>query len=436
MTAPTLPPPTTAAGPRRPEPEPTRLARAVRGARHVSARWRSSLRVGPWLLGPLAALWAAAIGLALAIIPMLVMWMASADTGLTWVEGVRLGGLVWLAAQAAPVTVGGITLSLVPWGLVLVPIGLLAYAGGWAIRRTDPVSWREVAILSVSGAAVYAVVAGLVAWGTAAAGSSVAPARAIGTAFVVALLSLGFGTARSAAPDLPAATPPWLLVVVRAGLVGALALIGFGALAATVSLVAHVDEAVTMTQSVAGGLGGGLALVLIGVAYVPVLAVWGAAYVMGAGVVIGPSITVSPFIAVTAPATLPPLPLLAALPQAASPMAWSFPLVGVLAGVLAGVLIGRQARAEGRLVRLAMAAGSAVVAGAVLAVAAFLASGALGTQQLAYLGPMPLTVGVLGAVLIVIGAAPSAVVPSPPDRPALQVADTPIDAAEGERTDD
>ena len=51
-------------------------------------------------------------------------------------------------------------------------------------------------------------------------------------------------------------------------------------------------------------------LLALGIAYTPVMAIWGASYAMGAGVVIGPAITVSPFIAVTAPATLPPFPLL------------------------------------------------------------------------------------------------------------------------------
>jgi hypothetical protein len=209
---------------------------------------------------------------------------------------------------------------------------------------------------------------------------------------------------------------------VRAGAVSAAALLGFGALAATASLLAHFDLALTMAQSLEAGLGGGLALAALGVAYVPVMAAWGAAYVMGAGVVIAPAITITPFISVTTPAELPPFPLLAALPQGASPLSWLLPLTGVLAGVLGGLLIARRARREPRLIRLALAGGASAVAGVLLALAAFLASGALGEDRLAVLGPMPVTVGILGAVLVVLGAVPSAVVPAGPERPALTVA--------------
>ncbi len=57
-----------------------------------------------------------------------------------------------------------------------------------------------------------------------------------------------------------------------------------------------------------------------------------------------------------------------------------------------------------------------------LALAALLASGSLGDLRLAYLGPSRPTVGVLGAVLIVLGAAPSAAAAAPSDRRRLAVA--------------
>ena len=87
-----------------------------------------------------------------------------------------------------------------------------------------------------------------------------------------------------------------------------------------------------------------------------------------------------------------------------------------------------------------MAGGSAVIAGAVLAGAAALASGALGDDRLASLGPVPMTVGILGAVLVVLGAVPSAVAPSGPERPSLIVAAadiraTPADASTSTPTD-
>ena len=431
MTAPTLPPAT-------PEHDGQPPRRAPIGSRLTSAGRAVAGRIGrlgrgasvrqPWLSGVIGALWAAVIGLGLAALPMLVMWMSSPQSGLTWVESLRLSGLLWVVAHGVPVTIAGVTLTLVPWGLVVVPALLLGYAGGWAARRSDVDSPRAAVHLALAGAGVYAVVAGALALLTSRPAASVVVPVAIGYAFVVALLCLGFGSLRASGVRVSDSVPPLMLVVARAGAVGALALVGLGAIAATASLIVHIDDAVTMAQSLAGGIGGGLGLLALGVAYVPVMAVWGTAYVMGAGVVIGPAVTISPFVAVTAPTQLPPFPLLAALPQGATPLAWALPLTGVVAGVLAGLVIARRARRESRLVRLALATAAAGVAGVLLALLALLASGSLGDLRLASLGPVPATVGILGAVLIVLGAAPSAAVAAPSDRRRLTVANVDADA--------
>jgi hypothetical protein len=276
---------------------------------------------------------------------------------------------------------------------------------------------------------VYAVAVGIVSSLTAEPDSRTTWWVAVLHAVVIAAAALSWGALRAAGVRPLDRLPLTAATAIRAGLVSAAALVGFGALAATASLLAHFDVALTMAQSLEAGLGGGLALAALGVAFAPVMAVWGTAYAMGAGVVIAPSVTLTPFIGAAAPTDLPPFPLLAALPQGATPLAWLLPLTGVLAGVLGGLLIGRRARREPRLVRLAMAGGAAVVAGAVLAVAAALASGGLGDDRLAALGPVPMTVGILGAVLVVLGAVPSAIAPSGPERPSLIVASSdPSDA--------
>ena len=361
---------------------------------------------------------------------MLIVWMATPSSGLTWLESLRVAGLLWVVAHGAPVVIGVVTYSLVPWGLALIPLLLLGYAGGWAARRSGAVEPRQTLLLVLSGAASYAVLVAIVGAVVGRSGSSVSLVPAIGYALVLAVLGLGWGAVRFARREADVvALPSWLDVVLRSGIAAAVALVGVGAVAAAASLLLHVDDAVTMTQSLHTGLWGGLGLLLLGLAYAPVLAVWGTAYAVGAGVVIAPAVTVSPFIAVTAPTQLPPFPLLAALPQTASPIAWALPLTGILAGILAGIMIGRRARQEPRLVRLVMAVGAAAVAGVALAAAAFLAAGSLGDLRLAHIGPSPLTLGVLTAVLVVLGAVPSADMPAPPARPQLAVAE-PAEAEE------
>jgi uncharacterized protein (DUF2252 family) len=57
-----------------------------------------------------------------------------------------------------------------------------------------------------------------------------------------------------------------------------------------------------------------------------------------------------------------------------------------------------------------------------MAFAAYLASGSLGDLRLARIGPTPSTVGILAAVLVLLGAMPSAVAAAPPVRAPLAVA--------------
>jgi hypothetical protein len=381
-------------------------------------------------VGPVAAAWAALIGLFVAAVPLLLVWMTTPLSGLTWLESLRISGLLWLVAHGAPIALVGTVYSLLPWGLAIVPALLLGYAGGWAARRAVVQTPRALGVLIGLATLTYALIAFGIATATTAPSVGVSPVDSLIWAGLLSAVAFGWGAVRSADFDVLARVPAWLGVIVRCGVMGAMALLGIGAVAATMALLAHVDDAVTMSQSLHAGIGGGLGLLLAGMAYIPVMVVWSAAYVVGAGVVIGPAVVVSPFIPVTAPTQLPPFPMLAALPQTASPLAWALPLAGILAGVLVGVCVARGARQEPRLHRLAMAVGAAVVAGLVMLLLAYLASGSLGDLRLARVGPSPGTVALLTGLLIMLGAVPSAVVVPAPDRPSLAALPEGTDADE------
>lgn len=425
MTAPTLPPvedDSPSQAPRRPRV--TSVGLTVRRViRTVVGRINGASARRSWLLGPLAAVWVACIGLAIAAVPLLIVWMATPDSGLTWTESLPVSGLLWVVAHGTPIVVAGVTYSLLPWGLAIVPAVLMIYAGGWAARSARAQTMRDVAVVVASASLTYAVMVGIVAQVTVRPDARVSSIDGIVHALLLGLVAFGFGALRGSALDVRRLVPASVAVSIRAGMVAALVLLGIGALAATAALIVRVDDAVTLAQSLHPGFWGGLALTVLGLAYVPVLVVWATSYVVGAGVMIGPAITVSTFVPATAPTELPPFPLLAALPQSASPIAWALPLAGIVAGVLAGVVISRRARAESRLTRMVLALAAAAVAGLVLLVLSYLSTGSLGDLRLASLGPSPTTVAVLAFVLVTLGAVPSAVVTSPPAQPRLAVAD-------------
>lgn len=383
----------------------------------------------PWLLGLAAALWAAVLGLLLAAAPMLILWLG--DLGSGWVPPLRHAGLLWLVAQGVPVSIAGITLTLLPWGLILVPLVLLGIGGAWAARRSSSTSLLDLVLIVVPGVVLYTAVGAVVASVASEPQSRVDLLQAGLGCLIVSLVGLGWGVVRGSGALSREVIPDVVLVPLRAGLLAIAFVVGAGAVAATASMIVSIDDAITMARALSGGLGGGLGLLLLGVAYVPVVVVWGASYVLGAGVTLGPSSSLSPFLPAGAPAELPPFPLLAALPQQAPPLAWALPLVGVIAGLLAGALIGRRLRHEQRLVRLAGAAGAALLAGAGMALLAWLSSGSLGTEALRSIGPEPSVLAVLTVMLVAIGAVPAALVPSPPARPTLSVAAAPGPVGEG-----
>lgn len=397
-------------------------------------RWRPSLRRPssdgfrllrqPWLLSLAAALWAAVIGLLLAVAPMLILWLGStgSETEIGWAQALRWGGLLWLVANGASVSIAGITLTLLPWGLVLIPLVLLSAGTAWAVRRSD--AREPLAVL-------WAIAPGVILYTLVAVGVDVVVSEPVARvdlldallgALAVSLVGSSWGGIRASGLVDRLPVPATVRAGVRAAAIAAAVIVGIGAIAAAVSLVVGIDDAITMGRSLAAGTGGGVGLLVLGLAYVPVMVTWGAAYILGAGVTLGGDIMLSPFLATNAPAELPAFPLLAALPQQPPPMAWLLPVSGILAGALGGALIARTCRAEARLVRLAVAAAAAVGAGVLLTVLAWLSLGSLGTGALVDLGPDPMIVGVLGAVLVSIGAVPAAVAPSPPARPSLAVA--------------
>lgn len=399
--------------------------RSVHGRPGRDARLGRVLRQ-PWLLGLAAALWSAVIGLVLATLPMVVIWLGSADASA--VESLRLGGLLWLVANGAQIAIAGVSITLLPWGLVIIPLLLLGYSGSWAARRSGVTQLHLLIWMVAPGAVLYALIAAGVTLATYEPSSRVDVLDAVMRSLVVSVVALSWGAVRGSGALRRVGIPLVVTVPLRAGFTALAFLVGAGAVAATISLVLHIDDAITMAQALSPGIGGGAGLLLLGVAYVPVVATWGAAYVIGAGVALGSGVTLSPFLAAGAPVSLPPFPLLAALPGEAPPMAWLLPLTGIVAGILAGALIGRRLRQEQRLVRVAGAGAAAFIAGAGMALVAGLSSGSLGTASLTALGPDPAVVAVLTVVLVAIGSIPAALAPRPPARPTLQVA-TPTESA-------
>ena len=365
----------------------------------------------------LVAVAAAVVGYLVCLALAAVVWVTTVHDSTSLTDAVRAGGLLWNAAQGAPVALAATPISLMPWGLGLV-CGLLLLVGArGTVRRMDVGTYRDLGWVGggvVAAAMVYAVLAAWAADFTWLPGARVSPGDAALHSGLLALLAIATGALLALHEDnertgrqLFPVIPRMLAVVLRSGALGALALLGVGALAVALSLMAHFDDSVSLMQSLAVGPGGALGLVLLCLAYVPVLVVWGTAYVVGSGVVIGTGAVVSPFVAVTPPTSLPPVPLLAAIPQQATPFAWLAPVIAICCGLAVGLSVGRGMRGAPRLLRAVIAVTACAFSGVLICLAGLLASGSLGEQRLAQLGPVPTALGMVAFVLLVLGAVPA-----------------------------
>ena len=374
-----------------------------------------------WVVSLLASIWAAGIGVAIIAVPIFSVWLTATGGGTSWLVPLKDSGLAWVIAHDVSVRADSGTYSLLPLGLLLVWLSLLAHAGRWAARSAGVTTLRDAGALTAAAATSYALILSGVSSLSNTPDFRTSPTRAFGVGLFVAAAGLGWGVMRGSGliAELRSRMSPHARTMVKSAIAGTAALVGFGALAAAVSLGLNFQEAVASQRLLEPGLVGGLALLLLGVGYAPVIIMWAVSYLVGAGVSLGAGVVVSPFVSNAEPVQLPPFPILAAIPQNLGTLAMALPLAGVLAGTLMGAIIGRRTE-RSALARLSLVIGAVVMASITLSILARMAVGSLGEERLVSIGPPSETVALLSCALLLLGAAPVALL----IRPALAEPDT------------
>ncbi|CAM5258883.1 hypothetical protein GCM10010329_05320 [Streptomyces spiroverticillatus] len=205
---------------------------------------------------------------------------------------------------------------------------------------------------------------------------------------------------------------PRLAVAVRAAAAGTAVLVGGGALVVGISLGWHADLAQASFVGLAGEWSGRFGVLLLALALVPNAALWGASFGIGVGFEVGAGTTVGPLAAVGT-GTVPPFPLLAALPAEGRGTAVNWASAGVplaAAAVVAWMVVRVAApayavreEAWGRRRTAGAVALAGVGCGALTAVLAAASGGPLGVERLAVFGPVGWAAGLgaLGWVVLV-----------------------------------
>ena len=365
----------------------------------------TSVRPTFLITGALGALWAAVIGLVIVAIPVYLAQLTATSATAGWGTTLRTASAAWLVANDVPIRIGDVTYSLLPWGLLVIPVLLLVLAGRWAAHVSHAQTRTQRGVVIASAVVVYALLGLMASLISADANVATSAPRSLLMAALVALLAFGWGVLRTRIAARRDGLSPTRLVILRAGGLAIVTLIAVSSVIFLIALALGFTTAIDMQRALNAGPVGGLVLLLIGIGYLPVMLTWTLAYSAGSAVTIGAGSVISPFVPNSVPTELPPFPLLAALPSGSSTAQWFLPVIMVGAGVLVGIWISRRIVLPA-LKRAGVAAGSSGIAAIAVLLATVMSNGSVGVSRLRDLGPAPILTAILVFVLLCVGSIP------------------------------
>lgn len=372
----------------------TRVARSRADA--VAGRLSASVA------GSLAAAWGAILTLLVVGAIVITAWVLGAGSG-SITDAIHASGIFWLASHQIPITMGEATISVIPFGLVVVPGWMLWRAGRWATRRSAACEWSEVRVSIAMAAGVYGTLGLLVSSVVSDETSSVSSIWALIGTGIFAALVYGAAAVHEAKlwPTLIDRFPAEFRLRFRSALVAVCTVACAATALFAFSLAWHFADGLTIFDILAPGFIGNILLFVLGVAYLPNLIVWASSFTFGTGFALGVDTGISPFGA--DPASVPALPALAAAPE--SVPAW-MPVV-LLIPLFAGALAIRRYSPEPLYLRsrqnLIIRCSIAGLGAAVVLVACWFASGSLGVNAMSQLGPSPFKTALAAFGLFLIG---------------------------------
>ncbi|MFD5372722.1 DUF6350 family protein [Streptomyces sp. NPDC127103] len=338
---------------------------------------------------------AAGLGLGALAVLVVAAWISSPYPDSGPGGALHLAAGLWLLAHGVDLvrtdTLSGLPapLGVVPMLLAVLPVWLVHRAARDTLDAADGGDRRPPSALGAVGAVAggYLLVAAAVVVYAESGPLPVEPLSA--GLWLPAVVAGAAGAGAWTAFGRPLPEQRQAAAALRAAGLGLVTLLGGGAVVAAVSLAWHAGEAQAAYAALTGEWTGRVAVLLLVLALLPNMAVWGAAYGLGPGFTLGTGAFATPLGLVGDPAA-PPFPLLAALPDDGRGgwmhgAAAAVPLVAVM---LQGGRVGRSARTWTARDTALTALGAAWGCGAAVAVLSAAAGGALGTARLSAFGPV------------------------------------------------
>ena len=340
-----------------------------------------------WLAGTVAGFAMAAAGVLAAMGLAVLGWLAGTGGSIT--DALRVGADAWLLGHGSGLRVDGGTIEAIPLGLTLAVGWLCLRAGRWAARSSEATRPVDAATVVATYAATYTAGVLGVALLASQPGAEPMLVRALA---VSAVLSAG-ATALGAASQLDdldtllGSLPDDVRASWAGAMSGALSLLGCGALAVVASLVLHLGALHELLVGLDPGLLGGLLLVLVSIAVLPNVVLFGVAVLLGPGLSIGTDTSVT--LSEVSVGPMPAVPWFAAVPDPGTqPAALSaLAAIPLVCGIVAGMVGVRRHPVYGYDRAALRGASAGVAAGLFVAALVAISGGAIGPGRMADVGP-------------------------------------------------
>lgn len=329
--------------------------------------------------GLIAGVWACVMSLLLFVFVVTLAWvLAPLGTG-QFGDVVRAASSFWLLANGGALEWQNSTISLPPLLLTGVLLLFMRRAGSWVADAVDAEDASGAKQSFVFAIAAVVSIQLLVAASIGNSTLQVSIGRSLIGAAVVSAIGFGWGLGRVLNVELPEAWYIHRLSVQRY----VVALMASASLLVIISGVLHWRAFIDVLRAVAGDVTSITQFLAACAIYLPTFAMWAVAIVLGPGFAFGTNTQVT--LGVVEIGALPPIPLLALIPNNPPPWAFGLLVLPLIAAVWATRLLPREENGRLHLQSVAELLLLGAVAGVLIGV---LSSGGLGPGRLTSIGPV------------------------------------------------
>ncbi|WP_396643727.1 DUF6350 family protein [Microbacterium sp.] len=391
------------------------------------------------LLAALDALLAAAVGVAVVLAPLALMWVVALGDA-EWSALWPAAAAVWHLGHLVPISVTlpdaylaatGVDPALATFTLSLAPLAFAAFTGLFAARSGVRAAESGSALTGwISGSLVFAGIATLIAMTSSAPLVSFETWQAIlfpALTFAVPALIGAVAGAWRVGDDgpidrlrawlgrMPSAWAGVPALVLRGVALTTLGLVAVGGVIVVAGLLARGTQIITLFQASNVDAIGATVLALGQLVYLPTLVLWAVAFAAGPGFALGTDTSVTP--AGTQVGAVPGIPILGIVPESTTSWLLLLALLPLAVGALAGWILRAQTPErdghEPVAPRLTVAVSVAALTGGVGALMAVFSHGSIGPGRLAETGPQPGPLALALGLEVLVGLAVLLLAPLP-----------------------